>query len=96
MFPASDDRFGPKVGNIGFKWDKFRYFPDQFSVNVAHRAKYIPKTDLNKPRISPTCGQSDPFGPKSDNPAFIWKCYIESITGQQKYINLEIINNDFV
>ena len=31
-------RFGTKVGQIGYKWDKFGIFSDQISVNFGNKS----------------------------------------------------------
>ena len=37
--PCTVTRFGPKVGQIGPKWDKSGKFSDQIQYILAHRAK---------------------------------------------------------
>ena len=39
MVHSTDTRFGPKVGQIGPKWDKSGKFSDQIQYILAHRAK---------------------------------------------------------
>ena len=51
-------RFGPKVGQIGNKWDKYGIFKDQFSTFWLGEPKYT-ETDLESPRIFTIWDQSD-------------------------------------
>ena len=41
-----DGKFGPKVGQIGPKWDKSGTFPDQISVHFGSVRQNILKSDL--------------------------------------------------
>ena len=69
--------FGPKVGQIGTKWDKSGTFPDQISIHfdsakcheiwsekvldLSHTSQNVLKSDLKKSRICPILGLYDPL-----------------------------------
>ena len=46
-------RFGPKVGHIGSKWDKYSTFSDQISVHFGSRSQNVLKSDLKKVIVVP-------------------------------------------
>ena len=55
-------RFGPKVAQIGPKWDKSRTFSDQTSVDFDLSGQYLLKSDLKKSQICPIGANMTQFG----------------------------------
>ena len=65
-------RFGPKVGQIGPKWDKSGTFSDQISVHFnskSSKSQDLLKSDLIGPRFVSFGSNLTHFGPKSAIPS---------------------------
>ena len=56
--PLRDGKFGPKVGQIGPKWDKTGKFSHQISVQLVSLSLNVLKYDLKNSRIYPIWSQS--------------------------------------
>ena len=66
---AKDVRFGTKVSQIGLNWDKPMIFSDQISTS-----QNVLKYDLNKSRICPIWGESNPLKDKFDILPVLYVC----------------------